>query len=311
MAALPARVDVDESPVFDSPPVARRTIGAVRRGERIAVSNVPTRGFYKVRTQDGTIGWVSARDLVIQKQTSGGSTRPTAERAFNNPFDGGGEEIDPNLDDPTVAPRSNAPAWRQWNLSLLGGMSFFHLAEISNQLGVEGLRNGLTFQLSTRYRLTSKWALGLYGTYVSKGLTAVNDLGQSTYVFSVTGFPVELAGEYWILDRPNVTIRASVAGGLGLLTQFSSTAVQWSAPNVTTYSGMPITAVVRVAIGWRVSGQLHLELEAGYRLLNTGVATPVQTGNGSSIFENSSGEALAFPVNLSGPQLLAGMSYFF
>ena len=66
-AARVARVEKQDGStdavIFELPSVQAPTVGKIKRGKFVSASNQPTQGFYKVRTQDGRIGWISDQDL--------------------------------------------------------------------------------------------------------------------------------------------------------------------------------------------------------------------------------------------------------
>lgn len=65
-SAQTARVDTPETMVYSIPNEKdARVVKVLSKGAPLAVSNVPTEGYFKVRTSDGTVGWVKATDLLL------------------------------------------------------------------------------------------------------------------------------------------------------------------------------------------------------------------------------------------------------
>ena len=74
-AAQPARVDVDGVTLTEGPMKTSRTLAKLHKGQALAVSNYPTQGFYKARTSEGTVGWVSGDSLELPGAGVGSTRR--------------------------------------------------------------------------------------------------------------------------------------------------------------------------------------------------------------------------------------------
>ncbi len=86
IAAQWARVTVDSIEVYDGPTKSHRVQRKIKRGVVLQASNYPTEGFYKVRLQDGTLGWVSGSALLLK-----GPALENAEKAGKAKGSGGVE----------------------------------------------------------------------------------------------------------------------------------------------------------------------------------------------------------------------------
>lgn len=64
-AARTAIVDVDAIDLLTVPKPKAASILKLKKGTKLAASNYPTEGYYKVRTSDGTLGWVKADTLEL------------------------------------------------------------------------------------------------------------------------------------------------------------------------------------------------------------------------------------------------------
>lgn len=70
-AALAAQVGtiiVDEAQVHQFPQGGSNVITTLPRDQSLAVSNIPTEGFYKVRLPSGELGWISGNDMLVGKK---------------------------------------------------------------------------------------------------------------------------------------------------------------------------------------------------------------------------------------------------
>jgi hypothetical protein len=64
-AAQSGKVIVDSAVVHEFPQAESKPLDQVTKDTVVAVSNLPTEGFYKVRTQSGVVGWISGNDVFI------------------------------------------------------------------------------------------------------------------------------------------------------------------------------------------------------------------------------------------------------
>ena len=64
-AARHGKVDVDGTEVLGAPRKSANVLMKLKVGQKVMVSNYPTEGYYKVRTSNGTLGWVKADSLIL------------------------------------------------------------------------------------------------------------------------------------------------------------------------------------------------------------------------------------------------------
>jgi uncharacterized protein YgiM (DUF1202 family) len=64
-AARTAIVDVDQTDMLRGPQKDSEVLTHLNKGQHVTASNYPTEGFYKIRTVDGTLGWVKANTLEL------------------------------------------------------------------------------------------------------------------------------------------------------------------------------------------------------------------------------------------------------
>jgi uncharacterized protein YgiM (DUF1202 family) len=64
-AARTAVVDVDQTEMLRGPQKNSEVLQTLKKGQHVTASNYPTEGYYKVRTVDGTLGWVKANTLEL------------------------------------------------------------------------------------------------------------------------------------------------------------------------------------------------------------------------------------------------------
>lgn len=59
------RVDVEDAPVLETPTSDAKVLEKLKKGVALAASDIPTQGYYKVRTPSGIVGWVSSDILIF------------------------------------------------------------------------------------------------------------------------------------------------------------------------------------------------------------------------------------------------------
>lgn len=64
-AARTAVVDVDQTELLRGPQKSSEVLQYLKKGQHVTASNYPTEGYFKVRTVDGTLGWVKANTLEL------------------------------------------------------------------------------------------------------------------------------------------------------------------------------------------------------------------------------------------------------
>ena len=310
-AAYPARVDVDETPLYQFPKEDAEVLKTLRQGEALAISNYPTQGYYKARTIDGDVGWVKADVLIIYERGEASAEGQPQVRVQDDQIDGKAQPRDPRGPrvDPRVeeAPRASARVYR-WQLRALVGMDFFPMTAINDQLGDAYMTNAVHGGGEGMYRIVDAAWVVLRAEYLFK--TVVAKSGGNQFEFYASSLPVYAGIELNVLEGENLSLGLGLLGGLGLGTSFSSTASGQNKPNVTEYSGTALSALVRGIASWHLTSWLNLFAEAGYRYLATTAASPTKSGNGNGIFVTAGKEA-KLSVDMSGLDVSAGVGLRF
>jgi hypothetical protein len=60
-------VEVD---LYESPSQSSKSLSHLRAGQFVAASNLPTRGFFKVRSASGVVGWITGDAIEFNFRTS-------------------------------------------------------------------------------------------------------------------------------------------------------------------------------------------------------------------------------------------------
>ena len=102
-AAQWARVTVDSVVVYDGPTKKHRVQRSAKRGMVMQASNYPTEGYYKVRLQDGTVGWIIGSALLLKGPAISTSETVPAKQSSSVPA-AAADELPPPLPDQAPQP---------------------------------------------------------------------------------------------------------------------------------------------------------------------------------------------------------------
>ncbi len=292
-AARPARVTAEEAPLLKEPNEGAEVIEALRKGRALAASNYPVDGYHKVRTSTGSVGWVDPVHLVL----------------FDIPEN---SERDPQLDPAQkgTASESSGPA-RSFSLRGLGGAGIFSLAAVNEQFGLSGVRYGLHGGVEISYAFSRWFGLTFRSEAMGKVFVMTDDGSNKSYQVSVYSYPILAGADLRLVDLKHFKLTLGGYGGAGLWTQLISDALSETTPNQTALQGTALTAMGKLGVDVPIWSWLGLSFEAGYRYLASEALTPIVSGNGNEIFNDSDGERVPLVVNLSGPFVSAGVVFLF
>ncbi len=208
-ASQKAKVIVESTTVYQFPRSDSDPVGALNKDDWIVVSNFATEGYFKVRLNDGTIGWVTGNDLVTQ-------------RAINEEAKANGEFISDPLPEPEPFSKQKT-GWRS-NARILvgGGLQSLSLSPLNALYGVDkdtlGYNAGAEFQFAVfKY---FHWAI------------------RGEYLFSSAG-PLTLSSG----AKRTVTFR-SIPLSLGLV--FSFPDWKWFRLSIAGYGGIAVGTLLQV-----------------------------------------------------------------
>jgi hypothetical protein len=290
LAALPARVDEDGTPFYSVPSAEGQVLKTLQKGTALAVSNYPTEGFYKARTVEGDVGWVSADVLILYEREQAGSKDAPTITADGRP-------VDPRRAPPSV---SSPPTEPHWVLRAFAGLDFYNMTAVNTQLGDNYLTSAVHFGGEGHYLLQESLALVLRGEYLTSTVTASTATLNSFELFA-SSIPIMGGVNIGIFSNEHFSFGAGILVGLGFETQLTSTALNQEKPNKTVYGGTALAGLVRAELVWKITRLFSLFAESGYRYLKTAQAKPLVEGNGSGLFTSTTtGTILPLPVDFSG-----------
>lgn len=196
-AALPARIVKGDLKIFAAPNTAAKVLATLPEGTAFEASNYPIDGFYKVRLDDGLVGWAQMGLVtlfdpetqdIISKPHWGKLVKPSF---FIRPSGGANLLIYPGL-------TTNFPDdFTSMGLSFYGALDFQYL-----------LSSGSGFFLRSEYVMWSGTGL------------------ETTDTYSLRAIPIHLGLIIQLIDGGRFTMKLNVGGGVSVLNRFDVKAAE-------------------------------------------------------------------------------------
>ena len=95
-AAKVGTVSGDSVPLYDDPDKGSNTSVSLLNGDIVTISNYPTKGFYKARTESGQVGWIDSSALLVGEATQGSDVDApsvAASRGQSTPANPGAAQV--------------------------------------------------------------------------------------------------------------------------------------------------------------------------------------------------------------------------
>lgn len=290
-AARVATVESDTAKVFETPNSSAKVVAEVKKKSQIAASNLPTEGFYKVRTAAGVIGWVAEEDLAL-------SAPPPPD-----------EEDQPKMEvqkqeegKPTqISVKKPPDIIRQHvRIRLLGSYNIYGASGVIN--GVSSLGPGFGFGGELDVHITQGFALIARYEQILQSVNLTDSTTAKVFSVSLNSSPLMGGVDFSIVGQ-KFSVHFSALGGVTLNTSLSSTSV--ADANTFTSTASALALLGKVNLDWQFVRFMSLFIEAGYRYL---VSSPMSTtggGVGAIILQPT------YSLNLSGPVVGGGISFVF
>ncbi|MBN22561.1 MAG: hypothetical protein CL678_14860 [Bdellovibrionaceae bacterium] len=316
-SAQSAKVSIEGANVYKSPSEGGEVIESLDQGQKVPVSNYPTRGFYKVRTPSGQIGWIKGEEIKIFSRGKRKRRRRNLPPTENS--------------NPYAAPmtrnqrrqKNESESYKKFRVKALGGLSLYSPTELNTQIGAEAFSSSIHFGGEFSYAFSPRFSVLGRVEYLTKSLTATISYTSGTsetneYALSYTSLPLMLGAAYQFPVMPKMWIRLIGAGGLALLTDFTATlqsstgSTSSSLGNDTTISTSGFTGLAAVEANYFILPAVAAFLEVGFRFLSTSETAPSVAGNGSRILNNSDNSGfVSLPLSMTGFVVSGGVSYSF
>jgi hypothetical protein len=304
-AAQVAQVIVTSANVYLYPQSGSKVISKLPRGESLAISNLPTEGFYKVRLASGDMGWVSGNDILSNagsgteaaipiasegdlsespKAESRMRTRRPTRRKLREDAE---EAVDPNDDSFRFMAGYGA------QFPSLGGLS----GAFTN---TSSLNPGKHFGFEVQFRMshTVYWSIRVESISASSSssLSATN-----TQALSIKEIPIQF-GLVWspITQR---RFRLGLGAYLGGVPSAKASVTQTDSSTLIAktveYSTVEAVATAAVQMSFGLGDRIGVYLEAAYRYDQT------SQNPDTTIIATIPG----FKINYSGPMVTAGLEF--
>lgn len=316
-AARPARVDISGARVLAGPAPEAEVITTLDKGRSIAVSNLPTQGYYKVRLPSGEIGWMAADTLILFDAPGGEAGMDSMD--YDDPFaDGGGSSSPrPLKENPVASPGAGRVLTRRKRdlaavrVRAVGGMDFWNPAEIQDQLGLNDLTLGFNAGGEVHFVMTPQLAMVSRVEYLRKDAVGRDTSTLETYAFTLSSTLATVGLELTLSGSRVFSFHTSLLGGLALNTRFRAIHQNTPEPNETLYSNTGFTGMAKAGVVWHFHDVFQFLIEGGYRHIKTKELSPTELDADASIFKDSEGNTRTFPIDLSGFFVGAGLQLSF
>lgn len=334
LAARPARVEVEEAPVYSQLTPDAPILAHLPRGSRVIVSNVPTQGFYKVRLSDGATGWVATKALVIfdrpsedqieewrrkkneaQKQAEQ-KTREVEERAEEERWREDQERKRYgmiNLSSVDQDPNRSRKGPRHFLMSLFVGGSSVSLSNVKTLTQLSVPDTGFHVGGELHYRIRRNWIPLIFRVeHIGTSNVIKDSSTNKVYDMSSSATPMLVGTRYDLIDTQGLSFDVAAFLGISYNQTFNSTALNESEPNKTELAGTALAVMLKGDLNYAFADFWFFFLEGGWRMLDaTGAeySTP-GSNNGTTIFKDT-GALKKVPLDLSGFFMSLGVSYNF
>jgi hypothetical protein len=294
-AAQSAQVIVPVANIYLYPQAASKVISKINQGESLAVSNLPTEGFYKVRLANGDIGWISGNDVLAGGAASS-SVSPTASARKKiirkTPTE---ENVDPEEEDIPDAAQDKMRLIVGYGVQYLsyGGFTTYYTK-------TDGLNPGNHVSLEGQFRINAKtyWAIRLE----TVSANFVTDL-DATHVQEINfkEIPVQV-GIVWSPISSH-KFRWGFGGYLGVT---ASTSILLSQKNTATgsvphveYDTKEFCGTLSTEISYGIGERVGLHAGLSYRYDQSGTVGAT----------NVIADIPSFKINYSGVYATAGIEF--
>lgn len=305
-AARLAHVIVDEAEIREFPQKKAKSIGTLKKGEEVAVSNLPTEGFYKVRTKSGDLGWISGNDVFVAKK---GASKDSSNQDSDQDSDK--KSKDKDKDDETIHFKEDDDEadheFHQPHSRVILGLGMQN--PIYNGLGTylvtSGINPGYGAELEFQFHWFSRvyWAMRAEYTFSKTASLALNDVNGTTQTMKHVGMPLQVGLVWSPFETKGFRFGIGAYAGIALLNSTNVTQTNSAQVLTVTYGSTdPVfTGVVQIGYGLGLNSSLFFE--GGYRMEKTGLLPATTLENPTSV--------PPFIIDYSGPIGRIGLEFRF
>jgi hypothetical protein len=276
-AAQVGTVIVDEASVVEYPQRGSRELSTVDRDAVLAVSNLPTEGFYKVRLASGDLGWISGNDIIVGKGANSHS-RSKARKVpkglpDENALDPLREESKDSRSKQEAKPKDGVAdgfVGDDSRILLMFGAQYPSYGGFKQYYVTDGLTPGYAAILEFQFMLSKHWHWAARAELNFAKVEAKDVSTTTTQSLSQKSIPL-LAGlnfSPFTSKSFRLGLGVYVGGALG-----TSLVVAQTTNNTTdqvTYESLDPTALAVVQMAFGLGSQISVVAEGGYRFQKTG-----------------------------------------
>lgn len=260
-AAQSGNIIVNEARVFQYPRSDSAILQKLPRDTTLTVSNQPTEGFFKVRTPNGQLGWVSGQDILVAGAASNLPPPPPMSPVKKRHE----EVVDPENDDGSGSNR---------NLRLLLGWGLTNLTYGGLKDTFEGvalMNYGTSFQVEVQKRMSHilSWAVRLEYLSTNSGDKVLDT--SRTQTISNSMLPLQIGFMFNPINARKIRFGIGAYGGVALaagttVTQRNtSTNVEVS----TKYNSTDPVGTLAAQLTWMISKNFGIFFDGAYRYQKT------------------------------------------
>ena len=263
-AAQTAKVVVDSANVYDQPQDSGSVVGSVPKDTTIAVSNVPTNGFFKSRIPSGVVGWISGNDIL----TGAAATTPAPEAAVVpeptpvKPIKDGQKAAAPKKPEKKKSADDVSDHSR---ILISGGMQILNNGGLPAGIPITGSKTSYGGTVEMQFKLSDLFHWGGRLEYFTGSSSQVV---SSTVTQTMAFHTLPVMGGIMFDPISKADFRVSLGAYVGVALMSSMTVVQTSSlvSHTVTYSSSDLCEYVNAQGSYAIASAFNLLGEFGYRL---------------------------------------------
>jgi hypothetical protein len=259
-AAQLGKVVTDQAPIYEFPQKDAREIGKLRKGLSYPVSNLPTEGYFKMKTPSGDYGWVSGNDILVDGTHADGASKE---------IDGSAPPAPPPVEQ-TGAPDSEF--WGDRTRIQLGlGLHALVYGGLSDYFGGTNSLNfgsGYSLEIQKKFFYLIYWA---FRAEVMNGDTGVQKKDSTTTQrIKQYGIPLELGLILHPIHARKFRVGFGLYAGASVATYTSVQTVSSTADQTVKYNSIDPIGTASLQVTYGLSKAFAVFVDVAYRYQVTG-----------------------------------------
>jgi hypothetical protein len=319
MAAQVGTVIVDQASVYEYPQTGSNPISSLSIDDTVAVSNIPTEGFYKVRLPNGELGWISGNDIYVgEKGSSAPRRKKKAKSSDALPTSDSLDQLREG-DDENPRPKKRRKksveedadgknfeegdefAGDHSRILLMLGAQYPAYAGFKEYYITQGITPGYGGVLEFQFQMSKHWH---WATRAEFNFASVGskDIGNSTtQTLKQSSIPLQLGLNWSPVTSKGFRFGFGVYGGMVVSSTITVAQTVGTTTQQAEYSSVNPTGLGVVQMSFGLGSHVAIILEGGYRYEKTG------TLSASTLF----GGIPALQIDYSGPVGHLGFEFKF